>query len=89
MRAPVLLLFAALWGCTSSGGASSGGSGGGSSVCGADAGGCIEDTTIQGVCAQDRPHMCFCTPTASPPDPNCIGNAVKPYTPYTHALCCP
>ena len=60
---------------------------------GCDAGGnCIEDdTTVQGVCAQDRPHMCFCGVDGGTDIPNsdCQPNVVKPYSPYTRALCCP
>jgi hypothetical protein len=53
--------------------------------------GCIEDTTVQGVCAGDRPHMCFCGADGGTqtPGPDCVGNAVTPYAPYTRALCCP
>ena len=53
--------------------------------------GCAEDTTVQGICAQDRPHMCFCGADGgtAQPSSDCLANAVKPYAPYTHAFCCP
>ncbi len=53
--------------------------------------GCAEDTSVLGICAQDRPHMCFCGADGgtATPGPDCLGNAVKPYAPYTRALCCP
>jgi hypothetical protein len=80
------LVFAtAVAGCTTDA------SGAGSHVhIGCEAGaGCAEDTTVQGVCAQDRPHLCFCTPGTSTPSADCLANEVKPYPPYTRALCCP
>lgn len=53
--------------------------------------GCAEDLTVTGTCAQDRPHLCFCGAdgAAATPGPDCIANVVKPYAPYTRALCCP
>jgi hypothetical protein len=51
--------------------------------------GCTEDFTVVGVCAQDRPHMCFCGANASAPSPDCTANAVKPPPPNAQAYCCP
>ena len=58
---------------------------------GCDAGACTEDFTIIGICAQDRPHMCFCGAkgNTSPPSADCIPNDVKPPPPNTQAYCCP
>ncbi len=93
MMKPMLVLGALFFGallvaCNSG---ASDGSGGHVHV-GCEAGvGCAEDTTVQGICAQDRPHMCFCGADGGTqvPGPDCVGNAVKPYAPYTRALCCP
>jgi hypothetical protein len=53
--------------------------------------GCVEDTNITGICAQDRPHMCFCGANGSTavPSPDCLGTVVKPPAPYSKAYCCP
>jgi hypothetical protein len=52
---------------------------------------CTEDFSVIGICAQDRPHMCFCgaNGNTSPPSSDCLGNEVKPPKPNTQAYCCP
>jgi hypothetical protein len=88
MRWGILLLVVLATGCNS-------GSSEGSHVdvgCTADAGnGCTEDTQTTGICAQDKPHLCYCgaNGNTATPSPSCVANAVKPYAPYARAYCCP